>query len=238
VAPNAREVMYKKIVSELKNGRQVYVICPRISGVDESDPEELAKMQMKNVTDEAKRLENNELKGFRIEVMHSKMKNDKKDRVMQDFYDHEIDVLVSTSVVEVGVNVPNATNIIIEGAERFGLAQLHQLRGRVIRGNHQAYCYILTDSESSKTIERLSALTKAKNGFELAEMDLMQRGAGVMSGTKQWGISDLAMDAIKNIKLVEAARTEAYKLVENDELKKYKLLEDLSEQYRNENHFE
>lgn len=238
VAPNAREAMYKKIVAELKNGRQAYVICPRISGVDESDPEEVAKIQMKNVTDEAKRLANNELKGFRIEVMHSKMKNDKKDQVMQDFYDHEIDVLVSTSVVEVGVNVPNATNIIIEGAERFGLAQLHQLRGRVIRGNHQAYCYILTDSESAKTIERLGALTKAKNGFELAEMDLMQRGAGQMSGTKQWGISDIAMEAIKNIKLVEIARTEAQKLIENDTIKNYPTLDKISETYRTENHFE
>lgn len=237
IAPNAREGMYKKIVNELKNGRQAYVICPRIES-SVADAEEVEKIQMKNVTDEAKRLANNELKGFRIEVMHSKMKPAKKDEVMEDFYNHEIDVLVSTSVVEVGVNVPNATNIIIEGAERFGLAQLHQLRGRVIRGNHQAYCYILTESESAKTIERLSALTKAKNGFELAEMDLMQRGAGQMSGTKQWGISDLAMEAIKNIKLVEAARTEAQKLIETDTLKNYPTLDKISEAYRAENHFE
>lgn len=237
VAPNAREVMYRKIVSELKNGRQVYVICPRIES-SIADAEEVEKIQMKNVTDEAKRLSNNELKGFRIEVMHSKMKHAKKDEVMQDFYNHEIDVLVSTSVVEVGVNVPNATNIIIEGAERFGLAQLHQLRGRVIRGNHQSYCYILTDSESQKTTERLGALTKAKNGFELAEMDLIQRGAGQMSGTKQWGISDLAMEAVKNIKLVEAARTEAQKLIETDTLKNYPALDQISETYRTENHFE
>ncbi|OGI71809.1 hypothetical protein A3J61_02295 [Candidatus Nomurabacteria bacterium RIFCSPHIGHO2_02_FULL_38_15] len=238
IAPHDRQRMYKNIVSELQNGRQAYVICPRINAPDEADAEEVAKIQMKNVTTEAKRLEQDELKGFRIGIMHSKMNAKKKEEVMDDFYNHEIDVLVSTSVVEVGVNVPNATNIIIEGAERFGLAQLHQLRGRVIRSSTQAYCYILTDSESVKTTERLGALTKAKNGFELAEMDLLQRGAGVMTGTKQWGISDLAMEAIKNIKLVEAARTEAQNLIETDTLKNYPILDKISEAYRTENHFE
>src|SRR4029079_3979369 len=117
---------------------------------------------------------------------------------------------------EVGVNVPNATVIIIEGAERFGLSQLHQLRGRVLRSTHQAYCYVFADAKSEKTVERLRALKTAKNGFELAEFDLAQRGAGELYGRKQWGISDLAMEGIKNIKMVEAARTEAYFLLESD----------------------
>lgn len=233
IQPNERKKMYDHVVSELNNGRQGYVICPRI---DDSEDEE--KANQKSVTAEAKRLEKNELKGFRIGVMHSKMNPKKKEEVMQDFYNHKIDVLVSTSVVEVGVNVPNATVMIIEGAERFGLAQLHQLRGRVIRGNHQAYCYVLTESESDKTINRLKALTTAKNGFELAEIDLGQRGAGQMSGTKQWGISDIAMEAIKNIKLVEYARDEAKKLVEDDLIESYPVLDKISEDYRNENHFE
>jgi ATP-dependent DNA helicase RecG len=140
--------------------------------------------------------------------------------VMEKFLDHKIDVLVATSVVEVGVNVPNATNIIIEGAERFGLAQLHQLRGRVVRGTHQAYCFAVTTKDSTgksgKTLERLKALTQAKNGFELAEYDLTQRGSGELYGMKQWGLTDLGMEALKNIKMVEAARSEAQRLVSED----------------------
>ena len=148
--------------------------------------------------------------------MHSKMTKDKKEKVMRDFSEHKIDILVSTSVIEVGVNVPNATIIIIEGAERFGLAQLHQLRGRVIRSTYQSYCYLFADAKSDKTIDRLKAITKAANGFELAELDLSLRGAGLLSGDKQWGITDLGMEAIKNIKMVEAARKEAIKMIEED----------------------
>ena len=149
--------------------------------------------------------------------MHSKMTKEKKEKVMRDFADKKIDILVSTSVIEVGVNVPNATIIIIEGAERFGLAQLHQLRGRVIRSTHQSYCYLFANAKTDKTIDRLKALTKAANGFELAELDLSLRGAGLLSGDKQWGITDLGMEAIKNIKMVEAARSEAISLIAKDE---------------------
>jgi ATP-dependent DNA helicase RecG len=116
----------------------------------------------------------------------------------------------------VGVNVPNATIIVIEGAERFGLAQIHQLRGRVLRGTHQAYCYLYADAKSEKTVERLRAVVEAKNGFELAERDLAQRGGGGLTGEKQWGVSDLGMDAIRNLKLVEAARMEAEKILKKD----------------------
>ena len=158
---------------------------------------------------------------------------------MQKFAKHEIDILVATSVVEVGVNVPNATIIIIEGAERFGLAQLHQLRGRVVRSNHQAYCYIFAEAKSQKTMDRLTALKTAKNGFELSELDLSLRGAGELAGTKQWGISDLGMEAIKNIKMVEAARTEATRLIDEDpELLSYPALR-LKVEHKNKHfHFE
>ena len=150
------------------------------------------------------------------------MKTGDKDKTMGRFANHEIDILVATSVVEVGVNVPNATMIFIEGAERFGLSQLHQLRGRVVRSNHQAYCFVCPETRGEKTMARLKALTHAKNGFELAEMDLMQRGPGELSGRQQWGISDIGMEALKNLKLVEAARSEALALVEKDtELKKH-----------------
>jgi len=114
------------------------------------------------------------------------------------------------------VNVPNATVILIEGAERFGLAQLHQLRGRVIRSTHQSYCFVLPESAGETTRERMKAFVSAKNGFELAEYDLTLRGAGELAGGKQWGVSDIAMEALKNIKLVEAARTEAAQLVAAD----------------------
>ena len=153
------------------------------------------------------------------------MTKEKKEKVMREFADHKIDILVSTSVIEVGVNIPNATVIVIEGAERFGLAQLHQLRGRVIRSTYQSYCYLFADAKTDKTMDRLKALTKATNGFELAELDLSLRGAGLLSGDKQWGITDLGMEAMKNIKMVEAARNEAIHIIEKDiNLKSYPLL--------------
>ncbi|MEI6400493.1 MAG: ATP-dependent DNA helicase RecG [bacterium] len=213
ISPNAREKMYAEVRRELEAGRQVYIICPRIN---EPDPELEIKLQLKSVETEAKRLKKDIFPKYEIDVLHSKMKKEEKDETMKAFARKEIDILVATSVVEVGVNVPNATVIIIEGAERFGLSQLHQLRGRVIRGTHQPYCFLVPDTKSDKTKDRLNALVNAKNGFELAELDLSLRGAGELSGFKQWGVSDLAMDAIKNIKLVEIARNEAKKIIEKD----------------------
>ena len=213
IGPGQQKEMYAHVQSELDSGRQAYVICPRI---DEPDPDKAFALRLKSVKAEAERLRKDVFKQSRIEVLHGKMKPAEKDKVMQRFLDHDIDVLVATSVVEVGVNVPNATNIIIEGAERFGLSQLHQLRGRVIRGTYQPYCFAVTESKSEKTKERLKALTEAKNGFELAEHDLSFRGSGELYGAKQSGLTDLGMEAIKNLKLVEAARNEARALVEKD----------------------
>lgn len=222
IGPGEQSEMYEHVKKELKIGRQVYVICPRI---DEPDPDKQNVLNLKSVTAEAERLKQNIFKEATVGVLHGKMTPAEKDRVMKKFLEHDIDVLVATSVVEVGVNVPNATNIIIEGAERFGLSQLHQLRGRVIRGTHQPYCFAVTESKSDRTKERLKALSTAKNGFELSEYDLQFRGSGELYGGKQSGLSDLGMEAIKNIKLVEAARSEAGKLVERDpELKKHPLI--------------
>ncbi len=229
-----RETVYEHIRTELRAGRQAYVICPRIN---EPDPEKEQSVLARSVKEEAIRLKSDVFQEFRIDIMHSKMKPTEKEAVMERFSRHEIDILVSTSVVEVGVNVPNASLIIIEGGERFGLSQLHQLRGRVIRGNHQPYCYVFTSDTrgsgangakagstsggkskaSDKTIERLKALATAKNGFELAELDLAQRGAGELYAGKQWGLSDIAMNAIKNLKMVEAARSEAQLMVKRYE---------------------
>jgi ATP-dependent DNA helicase RecG len=217
-APSHMEEVYEHVKGELKAGRQAYVICPRI---DEPDPSKENALQLKSVKQEAERLKEYVFKGARIDILHSKMTPKEKDTVMEKFLNHTIDILVATSVVEVGVNVPNATNIIIEGAERFGLAQLHQLRGRVVRGTHQAYCFAVTSKDSTgksgKTLERLKALTEAKNGFELAEYDLTQRGSGELYGMKQWGLTDLGMEALKNIKMVEAARSEAQRLIAEDQ---------------------
>ena len=236
ITPDKRSKTYEEIRKELETGRQLYVICPRI---DEPDPEKEMAVQAKSAIAEAKRLKKEVFQKYEIGVLHSKMTKQKKEEVMKDFTDGKIHILCATSVVEVGVNVPNATIIIIEGAERFGLAQLHQLRGRVIRSNHQAYCYVFADAKSDKTIQRLKALKTAKNGFELAELDLTLRGAGELGGTKQWGITDLGMEAIKNLKMVEAARAEAIRLISEDpELSKYPLLKQKVKEKTSEFHFE
>jgi len=213
VSPSKRKEVYEHIRKELKSGRQVYVICPRI---DEQDEEERQKRMLKSVKEEARRLGEEIFPEFVVDILHSKMKKEEKEEVMQDFLDRKAHILVATSVVEVGVNVPNASVIIIEHADRFGLAQLHQLRGRVGRAEHQSYCYLFTDSEGESTQKRLKHLVEAKNGFELAELDMQSRGIGTLMDGKQWGISDLAMEAIKNPKLVEVARTEARELIDND----------------------
>lgn len=236
VPPNKRNKTYEEIRDRLNGGRQLYVICPRIF---EPDKDKAKTLDVKSVTAEAKRLKKEIYKDKIIGILHSKMTKIKKEEVMRDFAEGKIDILCATSVVEVGVNVPNATMIIIEGAERFGLAQLHQLRGRVIRSSYQAYCYIFANAKTDKTIERLNALKTAKNGFELAEMDLNLRGAGELSGTKQWGISDLGMEAIKNIKMVEAAREEAKKIISEDlTLENYPLLKARAKYKVSEFHFE
>jgi len=251
ITEKTREEMYSKIREEIKNGRQLYVICPRISDPDEDSldlrPLTLSKgevgrglydQELKSVETEAKRLKKEIFKNESIGVLHGKMTPQKKEHVMQEFCNGKIQILVATSVVEVGVNVPNANMMIIEGAERFGLAQIHQLRGRTKRGSHQAYCFLLADAKQQKTVDRLQALVDTDDGFKLAELDLEQRGTGELVGFKQWGVSDIAMEALRNIKLVEAARNEAQKIIADDfELEKNPLLKEKIEEIK-EMHFE
>lgn len=223
VGQNKMEEVYAHMRTEIDDGRQVYVICPRVAPSDltengeEPSVQKLMMARLKSVEDEAESLRK-VFPSLSISTLHGKMKSTEKDEVMQEFSSNQVQILVATSVVEVGVNVPNATMILIEGAERFGLSQLHQLRGRVIRSNHQAYCYLATTNKTvaEPTRERLKAIVNAKNGFELAEIDLALRGAGELRGDSQWGQSDMAMEAIKNIKMVEAARIEAQNLVKSD----------------------
>ena len=213
LGPEIRENAYSRMHEELAKGRQGYVICPRI---DEPDPTKAMALQAKSVKAEAERLSRDVFPDHTLAILHSRMTPADKEAVMKRFEKGEVDILVATSVVEVGVNVPNATVILIEGAERFGLAQLHQLRGRVIRSTNQAYCFLLPESFGENTKNRLTALTTAANGFELAEHDLALRGAGELYGARQWGVSDIAMEALKNLRLVEAARTEAARIITED----------------------
>jgi len=162
-----------------------------------------------------------------------------KQQVMEDFKSGKYDILVSTSVVEVGIDVPNATVIMIESADRFGLAQLHQFRGRVGRGEYQSYCFLFTDSPARTTQARLKAILKCENGFELAEKDLKIRGPGELYGVRQSGLPDLAMANLGNLALVEQTRKEANNLLDEDsELKTHPLLLEKIKQFHKTVHFE
>ena len=236
ISPEERGGAYAIVREEINKGRQAYIICPRIN---EPDPEKEMAILAKSVKEEAKRLKKDIFPEWEIGLLHGKMTPQEKEEALLKFKDNKINILVATSVVEVGINIPNATIIIIEGAERFGLAQLHQLRGRVIRSSYQPYCLVFAESKSQKTTERLKALTTAKNGFELAEYDLKIRGAGELGGGKQWGVSDIGMEALKNIKMVEAARAESQKIIaESPSLKKYPLLLEKIANNKKQIHFE
>lgn len=213
VKPSERAVAYDAIHRELASGRQAYVICPRI---EEPDPAKWNAVQAKSAKAEAVRLKKDVFPEYEIGLLHGSMKPAEKDAVMKEFSNGAIDILVATSVVEVGVNVPNATVILIEGAERFGLAQLHQLRGRVMRSSHKPFCFLLAEGKSEATTKRLKALEASADGFKLAEYDLENRGAGDLLGRQQWGVSDLGMEALRNVKLIQAAREEAAHLIADD----------------------
>ncbi len=152
---------------------------------------------------------------------------------------NKIDILVSTSVVEVGIDIPNAAVMVIEGSERFGLAQLHQFRGRVGRGPHQSYCFLFTDSASRQTQARLKALLTCKNGFELAEKDLELRGPGEFFGTRQWGLPDLSMASLADLELIKEVKQEAIKIIQKDRhLKNYPLLKEKMNNFKKNIHLE
>ncbi len=208
-----KERSWDHVRRELEAGQQAYIICPRI---DEGDDER------KSVKKEFEHISRDVFPEFTSAMLHGKMTPKEKEKVLESFRTNKIQILISTSVIEVGIDVPNATIMIVEGADRFGLAQLHQLRGRIGRGTHQSYFFAISESAGPQTVKRLHALEHAKNGFELAEYDLELRGPGELSGKNQWGISDIGMEALKNIKMVEAARAEARSLLEHDrDLTKY-----------------
>jgi ATP-dependent DNA helicase RecG len=208
--PQERERAYSMIRSQIKDGRQAFVIYPLIEESEKLDT-------LKAATEEHEKLSKEVFPEYKIGLLHGRMKPDEKDRVMADFRDKKYDMLVSTTVVEVGVDVPNATLMLVEGANRFGLAQLHQLRGRVGRGAAQSYCLLIPDHEDAVENERLQAMAETNDGFILADRDLQQRGPGEFLGTRQAGYaSGLRMASITDIALIEKARAQAQSLFEKD----------------------
>jgi ATP-dependent DNA helicase RecG len=205
--------VYSHIDSLIAKRQQVYIVCPLIS---ESD-----KLGVKSVEAEYKTLQKTVFKHRKIGMVHGKLKAEEKSRIMEDFKSGKLDMLLATSVIEVGVDVPNATIMIIEGAERFGLAALHQLRGRVGRGEMQSHCYLFSDSDNPATIKRLKALENTNDGFRLAQIDLELRGPGEIYGTMQSGILDLRVADIYDHKLISEVKQAAETFINKHNLLEY-----------------
>lgn len=213
--------VYELIQREIEAGRQAYVVYPLI--------EESETLSAKAATIEAERLQNEVFPQFKIGLLHGKLKNDEKEQVMADFKNKKYDILVSTTVVEVGVDVPNATVMLIENAERFGLSQLHQLRGRVGRNSLQSYCILHTSTKSQETRERLNIMTQTNDGFVIAEKDLQLRGPGEFLGTRQSGLPDLIIsDIVRDAKILEIARNEAIDFVKSNKIEDFPMLKEIT----------
>ncbi len=218
VGHGERDALYKRLAADVAGRAQLYVVCPLVE-----DSEALAAKSAEKVFDE---LSKKYFKDARVGLLHGRMKPAEKDMVMRAFAAHGIDVLVATTVIEVGVDVPNASVMVIESAERFGLAQLHQLRGRVGRGEEQSYCYLLLSPETEPT-KRLRAIASSNDGFRLAEYDLQLRGAGAIYGASQHGALDLRVAKLTDTVLIAEAREAAAKFLERDDsLVQYKELEE------------
>lgn len=208
VSEEKRKDAYRWIDEKVREGRQVFIICPLI---DESDV-----LEAKAVKKEFDYLANTVFPNLKVGLLHGKMKQDEKEKTMKDFRANKINILVSTSVIEVGIDVPNATIMIIEGAERFGLSQLHQFRGRVGRGETQSYCFLFTKANSFESQKRLYAMTQYSSGFKLSEIDLELRGPGEIYGVKQSGIPDLKIASLADSKTIMQAREAAENLLKED----------------------
>lgn len=206
VLPDGRERAYDLVRREIRAGRQAFVICPLV--------EESETVELKAATVEFERLRRDVFGDLRLALVHGRMKD--KEATMRAFADGDVDVLVATAVVEVGVDVPNATVMLIEGAERFGLAQLHQFRGRVGRGGHAGHCLLLADEPAERALERLRLVARQTDGFKLAEEDMKLRGVGELMGPRQHGMSDVAMQALAQPALLNEVREEAERILEDD----------------------
>jgi ATP-dependent DNA helicase RecG len=208
LSPMELERAYQLIRSQIEAGHQAFIVYPLV--------EKGEKEETKAAVDEYERLKSNIFPQYKLGLLHGRMKQEEKDFTMGQFRSGEFQVLVSTTVIEVGVDIPNATVILIEGANRFGLSQLHQLRGRVGRGNDKSYCLLVPETENSLENERLKVMIETTDGFVLAERDLEQRGPGEFLGTRQSGFSELRMAKLTDVKLIEKARSFAQKIFEED----------------------
>ena len=248
ISKNQELKAYQFLEKEVRAGRQVFVICPRI---ELANPQETIKTkngadkmnvlwaEVKAVTDEYEKLSKKIFPQFKIAMLHGKMKLKEKEKIMAGFKNGFYDILVSTSVVEVGVDIPNASIMLIENAERFGLAQLHQFRGRVGRSTYQSYCLLVNGGDNRFENKRLKCLENCEDGFHLAEEDLKLRGPGEFTGNKQSGMPDLAMSSLTDLELIKKARLEAKLLLkENPGLSSYPLLKNQLAQFQKIHHFE
>ena len=224
VSPNSRDTMYASVDKELQAGRQVYVVCPLIDGLPDSEK--------KSVETEYRKLKKTIFKNYRIGLLHGQLANEEKQATMQQFSEGKLDILVSTTVIEVGVDVPNATVMILENADQFGLAQAHQLRGRVGRGEQQSYCYLVS-SDSLKPTRRLRELARSNDGFYLAEVDLQLRGPGEIYGKAQHGQLNLKIAKLTDTPLISKVQNIAEVLIEKPHnLLQYKQLYQQVQKYQ------
>jgi ATP-dependent DNA helicase RecG len=245
IPPSKRSEAYAFIRKEVKSGRQIFVICPRIesSSVKPAEGQTVFSnerssswQEVRAVKEEYEKLSKEVFPDLRIGILHGRMKTEEKEKQLRSFKNGKTDILVSTSVIEVGIDFPNATIMMIEGADKFGLAQLHQFRGRVGRGKYQSYCFLFSEFSSNP---RLRAMTISQDGFELAEKDLKLRGPGDLTGQRQWGIPDLVMASLKDIELVEKTRQAAKTILQQDpELKNHPLLKERMKDFHKKIHLE
>jgi ATP-dependent DNA helicase RecG len=207
-SPNSRASLNEAIERELQAGRQMFTVCPLITETAVSKANSAEKIY--------EQFRTKDFKKWRVGLLHGKMKPAEKAAIIDQFVAHELDILVSTTVIEVGVDVPNASIMLIEAADRFGLAQIHQLRGRVGRGGHKGYCYLMM-SDSKTPPKRLEALERSNDGFKLAELDLELRGPGAIYGTMQHGELDLRIAKLTDTHLIAAARQAAQTFIDSGE---------------------
>jgi len=238
ITDKERDSAYELVKMEIKKGKQAFIICPRIEESEKKGNDKTGWANVKSVKQEFEYLSKKIFPKLRLAMLHGKIPTLEKSKIMKDFQRGKIDVLISTSVVEVGIDIPNATIMLIESADRFGLAQLHQFRGRIGRKGDKSYC-LLFHSKGTSAPKRLRSLAKIDNGLELAEIDLKLRGPGQFLGTKQWGLPDIAMDALNDFSLVEKTRQTAKEILELDpKLKKHPLLKKRVKKFQEKIHLE
>jgi ATP-dependent DNA helicase RecG len=242
IPPSKRAKAYDFIKKEVAKGRQVFVICPLIEKKEKQDSQLSSTFDFdsrKAAIEEYEKLKSFIFPELKIGLLHGRMKSAEKEKIMIQFKENKLDILVSTSVVEVGIDIPNATVMMVEGAERFGLSQLHQFRGRVGRGKFKSYCFLFTESAHEETKARLDVIATTNDGFKIAEADLKLRGPGEIYGERQHGIADLRFASLFDYELIKKAKAEAEKIIISDpSLRAHPLLLKKLKQFEKETHLE